>query len=348
VSERAGPLWGRREFCALALASAVKAGAAADQVAIAYQALSGNVWPIFIAQEGGYYEKYGLAVKPVLSAYPSGVVMLRNDQATMLFGNLQQLLPAAAKDGSLVAIGSNMDRTSFSLLASKDITRVQDLKGKRIAVSQVGDTSYHSMVEVLKESGLSERDVNFIPVGASPSQRAAALASGRVEATLLFAPASFRMEEAGYRNVADVATFKNIFHTASYWVRRASISSNPSLFERLLQAHAEAIHRFYADKDFAVHAYLAHDKEAIAADIDRTHDLYSKLQLFERIPYVVQLAVAATLAQEPSAAKSQLSDFRTVVDNSLTDRLVKQGFFVKVFGAGVKAEQDEKAALAFR
>jgi hypothetical protein len=35
------------------------------------------------------------------------------------------------------------------------------------------------------------------------------------------------------------------------------------------------------------------------------------------------------------------------VDNSVVDRLVKEGFFQQVFGPGVKAEEQSKAKLAF-
>jgi len=41
-------------------------------------------------------------------------------------------------------------------------------------------------------------------------------------------------------------------------------------------------------------------------------------------------------------------DFRTVLDNSIVDRLVKEGFFEKVFGPGIKAEQERKAKIAYR
>jgi len=41
-------------------------------------------------------------------------------------------------------------------------------------------------------------------------------------------------------------------------------------------------------------------------------------------------------------------DFRSVIDNGIVDRLVKEGFFEKLFGPGIKAEQERKAKLAFR
>jgi hypothetical protein len=45
-----------------------------------------------------------------------------------------------------------------------------------------------------------------------------------------------------------------------------------------------------------------------------------------------------------------LKDFdpHKVVDNSVVDRLVKQGFFEKTFGPSIKSEQDKKSKAAYR
>jgi hypothetical protein len=41
-------------------------------------------------------------------------------------------------------------------------------------------------------------------------------------------------------------------------------------------------------------------------------------------------------------------DFKTVVDNSVVDKLAKEGFFEKVFGSSVKSEQDDRSRQAMR
>ena len=41
-------------------------------------------------------------------------------------------------------------------------------------------------------------------------------------------------------------------------------------------------------------------------------------------------------------------DFHKLVDNSIVERLVKEGYFEGLFGRGIKAEEDRKAKLAFR
>jgi hypothetical protein len=37
-----------------------------------------------------------------------------------------------------------------------------------------------------------------------------------------------------------------------------------------------------------------------------------------------------------------------VIDNSVVARLVKEGYFQSVFGAGVKTEEQKKASQAFK
>jgi hypothetical protein len=41
-------------------------------------------------------------------------------------------------------------------------------------------------------------------------------------------------------------------------------------------------------------------------------------------------------------------DFRTIIDNSTVVRLVREGFFEKLFGPGIRDEEERKAKLAFR
>ena len=66
---------------------------------------------------------------------------------------------------------------------------------------------------------------------------------------------------------------------------------------------------------------------------------------------VLGLLACASLvaAQQPQTGiQMKKFDFRNVLDNSIVDRLVKEGFFEKLFGPGIKAEQERKAKIAFR
>jgi Tfp pilus assembly pilus retraction ATPase PilT len=94
---------------------------------------------------------------------------------------------------------------------------------------------------------------------------------------------------------------------------------------------------------------MVYDKQT-DKDVERIYNVYAKEKAFERVPYVLANAVNAVVAQaaEEQATQMRAINFKTVVDNSIVDRLVKEGFFEKVFGSSVKSEQDERSKQAMR
>ncbi len=332
-------------------AVAVAAQAQAPQkITINFPTRSGSSWPIFMAKEGGYYQKYGLDATVVFGVHPAGIAMIISGEAQMTNYSLETAMQASARDGSLVVVGSWLNKAVFALMSRKEFTRVQELKGKRLAVSQYGDAPTNYTIALIKKSGLSSRDVQWVPVGTDVNGRVAALESGRADATLLTAPTYFKLEEAGYKNLGNLADHDDIFAATTYLMKKTTVAANPKLPELLIKAHAEAIKRFYDDKDFAVKAYIAYDKQA-QADVERFYDIYKKANLMERVPYVLTGAVASVIDQQTDPQMIALMkgfDYRKVVDNSYVDRLVKEGFFEKLFGPGVKAEEDRKSKLAFK
>lgn len=319
------------------------------KIVINYPNKSGSQWPLYLAKEGGFYQKYGLDVELNFGVHPAGVAMLASGQGQMVNSSLEQLMQAASKDGSLVLVGSSLNRGTFALMADKKITKVTQLKGKKIAVSQVGDGPYGYVVAILAKAGMSDRDVEWIPVGQGVSGRAAALTSGRADATILTAPAYFKLEAEGYNTLVNLAERDDIFASTTYLMAKNDLK-DPKLAEALIKAHAEAIKKFYEDKPAAVAAYRKYDPDATPEDVERTYELYAKPQAFERVPYVLRDAVNSVIKQQSDpqlAEKFKTYDWKQVIDNSFVDKLVKEGFFVQLFGDSIKAEQDKKATLAF-
>ena len=321
-----------------------------QKTAINFPTRSGASWPMFIAKEGGYYQKYGLDVNLVFGAGTIGVAMISSGEAAMTNSSMEQALQAGSRDpNSLVLLGSTLNRGMFALMAPNKINSPKELKGKRVAVSQIGDAPYNYSVALLGKFGLKPRDVQWVPVGTDANARAVALTTGRAEATLLTAPAYFAIEKQGYKTIANMADYSDIYASTVYLFTRKTVAANPKLPEVIIKAHTEAIKRFYDDKAFAVKAYMVYDKQN-AADVERIYDMIAKSNQIERIPYVMAAAIKSITDQANAEAATQLKDFdpHKVVDNSLVDRLVKEGFFEKIFGPGIKSEQEKKSKAAFR
>lgn len=321
---------------------------ALQKITINYPARSGASWPLYMAKQGGYYQRQGLDVDLQFGVHPAGIAMLTSGQAVMVNHSLEQAMVASARDATFSLIGSASNRGIFALMAQKTFNSPKELKGKRIAIGVVGDAPYNYTVALLGKYGIGVRDVQWIPVGTDVTGRAAALQSNRADATLLTAPSFFRLEEAGYKNLANLQDH-DVYAATTYMFSKKALSANPRLAEQIVKAHAEAIKRFYDDKAFAIQAYLAFDKQP-EADVSRIYDMYSKAQVFERVPYVLEPAVKAIVKQQIDprlAADLKAFDFKRVVDNSTVSRLARDGFFEQLFGAGIKTEEQQRAKLAF-
>src|SRR6185312_15959839 len=127
----------RRTVLALpfvSLAGRAFAQGGGQKITINYPNRSGSNWPLFIAKDGGYYQKQGLDVNLVFGVHPAGIAMLISGEGQMVNSSLEQLMQAASKDGSLTIFGSSLNRGMFALMANKNIPNMKALKGKKIAI----------------------------------------------------------------------------------------------------------------------------------------------------------------------------------------------------------------------
>lgn len=335
------------------LLAALLAGCSAkkpEKITILYPTRASQTWPLYIAKEGGYYEKYGFDVDLQFGVHPAAIVGLVNGEVLMSPYTLEQSMTAAIRDQSLALVGSPYKKSSFALVAAKGIGSVGALKGKRIAVSQIGDAPYNYAVGLLARAGLTPRDVEWVPVGTGAGGRAKAVAGAQADATMLTAPEYYKLEAAGFAILANIADADEIHAPSVYLFKRSAVEGN-DIAERMIKVHAEAIKRFYDDKAFAVDAYLKWDKDQTRADVERVWDEYSKMGAYERIPFLQAAAVQYVLdhpASEETGAAMRAFDFHKVVDNRTVDKLMKEGYFEEVFGSGVKAEEERRSAGAYR
>jgi len=321
-----------------------------QKITINYATRTGTTWPLYIAKEGGYFEKYGIDAKIVFGVHPAGIAMVVSGEAQMTNYPLEQAMPAVSKDGSMVIIGSSYRKSSFALMANKSIASLKDLKGKKIGVSQIGDAPYNYAVGLLSKAGLTPRDVEWVPIGTDVNGRAAALIGNRVDATMLTAPVFYHVEQQGFKQIANTSDFDDIYAPTVYVFKKSLVAANPKLPETLIKVHAEAIKRLYEDKAFAIKAYIKYAPED-PDDLGKVWDLYTKSNTYERVPYVPAAAVKYMIdhpVDEREGEELRKFDFRNVIDNNTIDKLVKEGFFEKLFGPGIKAEEERKAKTAYR
>src|SRR5512145_3223564 len=113
----------RRRFLATAAALVTAPrwlGAQGQQIVINYPTRSGGSWHLYLAKEGGYYQKYGLDVELQFGVHPTGIAMLTSNQAVMVNHSLEQGMLAGVRDANAFTLmGSTSNKGLFALVGQK-------------------------------------------------------------------------------------------------------------------------------------------------------------------------------------------------------------------------------------
>lgn len=123
---------------------------------------------IFAAQEFGWFRDAGLDFTFVPGAGGGAAVKhVLAGNADVAFANLEPLFFAADNGEHLKAVYNIYPHNVFNVVSPvrKNITRPQDLQGKRIGVYSLESGTRHNLRVILRAVGLDEKDVEVIPTG---------------------------------------------------------------------------------------------------------------------------------------------------------------------------------------
>ena len=140
----------------------------------------------WLAKDAKIFEKHGLSVDVVL--IESGVTTVQaltagETQIAMGGGTVAVSSNLAGSD--IVSIASIESRLPYALLAQKEIKTIDQLKGKRLAVSRFGSASDLAARLILQRYGLvPDKDVTILQTGGT-STRLSALSKRSIDSTVL-------------------------------------------------------------------------------------------------------------------------------------------------------------------
>lgn len=158
----------------------------------------------WVAHEKGFFRKYGLDSE-VITIRPT-LVMVAIQSGELDYSTVSGTVIRAAIKGFPVKLISIGLRSSFHVLvAQPNFKSVRELKGKKIAVSNIGATDEIVSRFILQKGSLDpKKDVVILSVGGSEI-RYQSLVSGQTDATALSLPHSLIAKQHGYRILGSAA-----------------------------------------------------------------------------------------------------------------------------------------------
>jgi ABC-type nitrate/sulfonate/bicarbonate transport system substrate-binding protein len=298
--------------------------AAAAPLRFAYASIAPPLSGVWAAQETGAFRKYGLDVQLI---YISSSAI--NAQA-LIGGSLEVATPGgtsavllAARGAPIVAIGSVMNRPPMTLYVQPEITRLEQLKGQAIGITRFGSTGHAITTLMLRNMGMTQA-VTLRPVGGNPELQAA------FEQKIVAGFVTTVRPKAAARPLANAVDLDVPYAMNLFTVTQDFLKANPDTAERLLKAYIEGVGSIIRDKGLAAKIFSTYFKRTDPAFLEETYAIVTKFM--ERVPRVDPRTIATAIEIEAikGASAEQLTD--KLVDNSIVDRLVKEGFTERVFG----------------
>jgi len=313
-----------------------KAGESPTTVRVAACAITGGFIHLYAALDNGLFEKYGMKVEFV-SIRGSGVALaaLAADEIQFLYCAADATIPGMAAGSDAKLIAAPLVGLPWVMLARKDIKRVEDLKGKSIAVTRPGDLTFRLARAMLKKFNLSESDVNIRTVGGTGQvEPFNAMHAGIAEAALVTPPLDVRGRRNGFNVVYRLNDLGVPAVYSSLHTNAKSLRERPALVQKWTAALAESIHFVEKNPDKGTAAVSKALKLNDAEALQSAYDAYAKLLVNRRL-----IVPESTVAGVIDVAREQGTNVRRkaaeMIDNRFAEDLEKSGFLREIWGTGI-------------
>jgi ABC-type nitrate/sulfonate/bicarbonate transport system substrate-binding protein len=213
------------------------------RVKIGTASFSSSTLSLWIAQEQGIFAKHGVEAQTILiRGGPTLVASLVAGEIDVAFTSGVSVLGAAAQGIDIKMLTSISSRVSWKLMATPQIRKAPDLRGKRFGVqSIVGSTWMYSML-ALEQLGLEPRrdNITFLPIG-DPVTMAHALETGRIDAVVLDPVLSRGLASKGFSLLLDLFQANVLFPGLGLGATQVYLDQHAATIERVVTALTESL-----------------------------------------------------------------------------------------------------------
>jgi NitT/TauT family transport system substrate-binding protein len=207
----------------------------------------------WVAKVKGFFQAEGVRVDiPILRSATTGIQALVGGSTQFDATTADAMITAVDKGQELELIGGIINGATYRLVATKKFQSFKDLKGATIGVSSLTSGSTVLLRLMLEKNGIHyPRDFTLLSVGGTP-ERLAALESGRLDATLLAAPLSYKAVDLGYTKIGDVYEYVNHYQLSGLAVTKRWARDNPDTVKKVLRGLIRGFQWLHQNKEEAI------------------------------------------------------------------------------------------------
>ncbi|HEY7559493.1 MAG TPA: ABC transporter substrate-binding protein [Candidatus Binatia bacterium] len=287
--------------------------------------LGGSTGFFWVAHRSGSFEKYGIKVEPI---YIRGGLMgiqaaLSGDLYLQLQGASTVVNAWAQGAKELQFVGAVGNRLDYILAAHPSIRRPEDLKGKRIGVSQIGSsTDFIARLAARRLGLIPDKDVQIAGTGGQ-GDRWTALTAGHIHATVLQSPFTLKARKANYPIFIDFSKEDFEYTIAGPLTTRSFIKSDRETVMNFMRGLADGMD-FYRDeknKDRVIKFLGEYYRSNVVEELEETRRVYS--QVTPGLPIITVKAMENVVANDKNLAGMNMK-VAEILDLSFLERLAQE------------------------
>lgn len=264
---------------------------AAQEIAISYPGLTGESSCLWVAKEGGIFKENGIEARLIyMEGGRLSIQSLLAGTTQFMAGDAVSALTAVGGGGDIVLLASAKNVLPYVFAVNQEIRRPQDLKGKVVAISQIGGRAGEVARMVIKNMGLDpDKDVTYLAVGGTMS-RLAALSSRKVNAAPIARGMVPAAEEKGLK-VLEVEPVPLIVD--ALWTTRKYAEENPEVVNRVVKAYVKGVAVVVRDRQKSIEVLRRYMRLSDPKTLHAAYEAYVKG--LDKVPIPSETAIHNTL-----------------------------------------------------
>jgi|SRR5687767_11973828 len=315
----------RALILALAL-SLIIAGetSAAAPVRIAYSSISAAMLPLFVAKDRKLFDKHGVDVE---LTYIRGLAIeaLIAGEVQFVRASPPSVVRSTLRGADLAVIANTINVPLFSLMTRADVKRPEEIKGKKLGVTNLGDSPDFVLSMILEKFGFQRgSDVTVLAIRGGMPDLMIAVSKGFVDGGMISAPSNLRGVKLGLRELIDSADLGVPYLNSPMSTRRAYIKSNRDTVLRVLRGYHQGVQETRSDREAATRILAKYTRVAEPEILAESYRIYGQKHLQKTINVDLEGVKQLLKHIGKDAAGANPANF---VDATLIQDLEREGTF---------------------
>ncbi|HXK28548.1 MAG TPA: ABC transporter substrate-binding protein [Candidatus Binatia bacterium] len=302
--------------------SGMKLSQADARIVVGVSTVNVAFLPIYVTQDKGFFKNEGLDVLVVMfNAGATNLQALIGGDVQIMAGGMPETVLARAGGLDIKNFWAISNLMPFQIYGGPAMKSLKEGKGKKFAISRFGSLSEFLTRSALRQSGVDPKDVTMLQIGATPA-RFTTLASGIVDATILWFPVTERAKAVGMNKLFDLKELYPNWTNVGFIAREAWLAKEKEQATRFLRAYQSGVKHTRENREDGIRAlrkYVGLDAAEAAAGYDEYRDSFP---LDGRI---LDAGITATVEQELETGrlKGKIS-LNEMIDPSFINSLGKK------------------------